>query len=129
MAKTIAEHYTEELENWDQSLKFYATEMDHIESKLYEILRRNSVVGIAEKVNTYQVLLGNLSEKFDDLLESIEEQEAELKTDGQLLEDALINFETEKLQSKLRQKMKGVEKKFITVKHDCNSFLTESLKN
>lgn len=129
MAKTIAEHYTEELENWDQSLKFYATEMDHIESKLYEILRRNSVVGIAEKVNTYQVLLGNLSEKFDDLLESIEEQEAELKTDGQLLEDALINFETEKLQSELRQKMKGVEKKFITVKHDCNSFLTESLKN
>lgn len=129
MAKTIAEHYTEELENWDQSLKFYATEMDHIESKLYEILRRNSVVGIAEKVNTYQVLLGNLSEKFDDLLESIEEQEAELKTDGQLLEDALINFETEKLQSELRQKMKGVEKKFINVKHDCNSFLTESLKN
>ena len=129
MAKTIAEHYSEELENWDQSIKFYATEMDHIESKLYEILRRNSVVGIAEKVNSYQILLGNLSEKFDSILESIEEQEAELKTDGQLLEDALINFETEKLQSELRQQMKGVEKKFITVKHDCNSFLTESLKN
>jgi hypothetical protein len=89
MAKTIAEHYSEELENWDQSLKFYATEMDHIESKLYEILRRNSVVGLAEKVN----------------------------------------FETEKLQSELRQKMKGVEKKFISVKYDCNNFLTEVLKN
>jgi predicted nuclease with TOPRIM domain len=129
MAKTIAEHYTEELENWDQSLKFYATEMDHIESKLYEILTRNSVVGLAEKVNTYQLRLGNLSEKFDDLFESIEEQEAELITDGHLLEDALINFETEKLQSELRQKMKGVEKKFITVKYDCNNFLTQVLKN
>ncbi|WP_395627311.1 hypothetical protein [Daejeonella sp.] len=129
MAKTIAEHYSEELENWDQSLKFYATEMDHIESKLYEILRRNSVVGLAEKVNSYQTLLGNLSEKFDSILESIEEQEAELTSDGQLLEDALINFETEKLQSELRQKMKGVEKKFISVKYDCNNFLTEVLKN
>ena len=129
MAKTIAEHYSEELENWDQSLKFYATEMDHIESKLYEILRRNTVVGLAEKVNSYQMLLGNLSEKFDDLLESIEEQEAELKSDGRLLEDALINFETEKLQSELRQKMEGVEKKFIAVKYDCNNFLTEVLKN
>ena len=129
MAKTIAEHYSEELENWDQSIKFYATEMDHIESKLYEILRRNSVVGIAEKVNSYQILLGNLSEKFDSILESIEEQEAELKTDGQLLEDALINFETEKLQSELRKQMKGVEKKFISVKYDCNNFFTDALKN
>jgi predicted RND superfamily exporter protein len=103
--------------------------MDHIESKLYEILRRNSVVGLAEKVNSYQTLLGNLSEKFDSILESIEEQEAELTSDGQLLEDALINFETEKLQSELRQKMKGVEKKFISVKYDCNNFLTEVLKN
>jgi hypothetical protein len=107
MSTTIAEHYSDELDNWVQSLHFYNVEMDLIESKLYEIVRRNCIVGIAEKVNTYQVRLSNLSEKFD----------------------SLINYETEKLQTELRTKMEGLEKKYIDVRQDCNSFLTDTLKN
>jgi len=129
MSTTIAEHYSDELDNWVQSLHFYNVEMDLLESKLYEIVRRNCIVGIAEKVNTYQVRLSNLSEKFDSLIETIELQEAELKIDGKLVDDFRINYETEKLQSELRTKMEGLEKKYIDVRQDCNSFLTDTLKN
>ncbi|SDN12844.1 hypothetical protein SAMN05421813_14511 [Daejeonella rubra] len=129
MATSIAEHYSDELDNWVQSLNLYTIEMDLLESKLYEIVRRNCIVGIAEKVNTYQVRLSNLSEKFDSLLETIEQQEEELKIDDKLVEDSLINYETEKQQSELRTKMQEIEKKYIDVKYDCNNFLTESLKS
>jgi ABC-type phosphate transport system auxiliary subunit len=129
MATSIAEHYSDELDNWVQSLNFYNIEMDLLESKLYEIVRRNCIVGIAEKVNTYQVRLSNLSEKFDSLLETIELQEAELKIDGKLVDDFLINYETENQQTELREKMQGLEKKYVVVKQDCNTFLSETLKD
>lgn len=129
MATSIAEHYSDELDNWIQSLNFYNIEMDLLESKLYEIVRRNCIVGIAEKVNIYQVRLSNLSEKFDSLIETIEQQETELKVDDKLVEDFLINYETEKQQSELRTTMQRLEKKYIDVKYECNNFLTEILKN
>jgi maltodextrin utilization protein YvdJ len=129
MATSIAEHYSDELDNWVQSLNFYNIEMDLLESKLHEIVRRNCIVGIAEKVNTYQVKLSNLSEKFDSLLETIELQEAELKIDGKLIDDFRINYETENQQTELRTKMQGLEKKYVVVKQDCNTFLSETLKD
>ncbi len=129
MATSIAEHYSDELDNWVQSLNFYNIEMDLLESKLHEIVRRNCIVGIAEKVNTYQVRLSNLSEKFDSLLETIELQEAELKIDGKLIDDFRINYETENQQTELRTKMQGLEKKYVVVKQDCNTFLSETLKD
>ena len=129
MATSIAEHYSDELDNWVQSLNFYNIEMDLLESKLYEIVRRNCIVGIAEKVNTYQTRLSNLSEKFDSLLETIELQEAELKIDGKLIDDFRINYETENQQTELRTKMQGLEKKYVVVRQDCNTFLSETLKD
>jgi len=128
MATTIAEHYSDELDNWVQSLNFYNVEMDLLESKLYEVVRRDCIVGIAEKVNAYQERLSNLSEKFDSFIETIELQEAELKIDGKLIDDFLINYETDKQQSELRTKMHELEKKYVDVKHECNNFLTETLK-
>ncbi len=129
MPKTLAESFSEELENWNESIQFYSIEIESIDSKLYEVIRRNSIPGIAAKVNTYQVRLNNLSEKFDSILESIDDQEAEIKVDGHLVEDALLHYEVEKEQEELRKKMKGLEKSFIDVKFDCHSFLTGSLKN
>lgn len=129
MATTIAEHYSDELDNWVQSLNFYNVEMDLLESKLYEVVRRDCIVGIAEKVNVYQERLSNLSEKFDSFIETIELQEAELKIDGKLIDDFLINYETDKQQSELRTRMHELEKKYVDVKHECNIFLTDTLKN
>jgi hypothetical protein len=128
MPTTIAQRYLEELENWSESIKFYSIEMNLLASKLYEVIRRNSVVGIAEKVNTYQVSLNNLSEKFDSLLEYINAQESEISIDGKLKDDPSISFEVDKQQSELRKRMKVLEKKFIDAKYACNNFLLSSKK-
>ena len=128
MDTNLAQRYFEELENWSDSIKFYSIELDHLESKLYEVIRRNSIVGIAEKVNVYQNSLTNLSEKFDSLLENINIQESEINNEGKLLEDSHISFEMDKQQVDLRKKMKTLEKKFIDAKYNCNTFLLGSLK-
>lgn len=128
MANTIAEQYAEELESWIRTIHFYGSEINQLDSKLYELLTRNSVVGLAKKVDFYQVKLMNLSEKFDAILESIEEQEDELKADGKLLEDVLINYETERQQKDLREEMLSMEKRFAEVKFECEQFLTRKIK-
>lgn len=129
MANTIAELYSDELENWDQTIKLYSTEINQLEVKLYEILTRNSVVGLAEKVDFHQVRLINLSEKFDSILETIEKQEEVLESEKKLPDYIRINMETERVQAELREKMVGLEKKFIDVKYECTKFLSNMLKN
>lgn len=128
MATTISQHYTDELLDWEQSIDFYNEEMDEIEQKMLDVIRRNCIVGIAKKVNEHQTLLHQLSDKFARLQEEIKQQEAELKMDSTLVEDAFINYETEKLQAELRSKMQATEKEYIDVKFECYNFLSETLK-
>jgi|SRR5665647_1991833 len=128
MPNTIAEYYTDEMVDWNDSITFYSEEMDELEQKLGEVIRRNSIVGIAEKVEVHQTLLNELSEKFYKLQIEIQQQEAALKTDSTLIDDTLINNETEKRQVELRSKMQAAEKEYIDVKFDCYNFLSGTLK-
>ena len=128
MATTISQHYTDELLDWEQSISFYNEEMDEIEQKMLDVIRRNCIVGIAKKVNEHQTLLHQLSFEFDRLQEEIKQQEAELKMDSALVDDAFINYETEKLQAELRSKMQAAEKEYIDVKFECYNFLSETFK-
>lgn len=129
MATTLAQHYTDELSDWDESITFYNEEMGALNQKLVEVIRRNCIIGIAEQVEAHQIQLNALSDKFDKIQDEIQQQEAELKTDDTLIEDSLINFETEKLQTELRAEMQAAEKEYIDVKFDCYNFLTKTLKN
>lgn len=128
MPNTIAEYYTDEMVDWNDSITFYSEEMDELEQKLGEVIRRDSIVGIAEKVEVHQTLLNELSEKFYKLQIEIQQQEAALKTDSTLIDDTLINNETEKRQVELRSKMQAAEKEYIDVKFDCYNFLSGTLK-
>jgi hypothetical protein len=102
--------------------------MEELERKLGEVIRRNSIVGIAEKVEAHQDLLNGLSDRFYKLQIEIEQQEAALKTDSTLIDDTLINDKTEKQQAELRRKMQAAVKEYIDVKFDCNNFLSGTLK-
>ncbi len=128
MATTIAKHYSEELVDWNDSINFNNAEMEVIEQKLLDVIRRNSIIGIAEKVNAHQTRLNRVADMFDEIREEIQNQEAELKTDGTLLDDSFIHYETEKQQAELRRKMQEAEKEYIDVKFDCFNFLSETLK-
>ncbi len=54
MPNTIAEYYSDELADWKESIAFYTGETDELEKRLGEVIRRNSITGIAEKVEYQQ---------------------------------------------------------------------------
>jgi hypothetical protein len=127
MPNTIAEYYTDELLEWNKSIIFYNSEVEELTQKLGDVIRRNSIAGIAAKVEAHQTLFNRLSEKFYKLQTLMKEQEAVLKTDSTLIDDTLINTETEKQQNELRRKILVAEKEYIDVKFDCYNFLSETL--
>lgn len=129
MATTIAEYYIAELLDWNNAIIFYNEEMEEIEQKLAEVISRNSIVGIAEKVEFQQTLLNDVSDKFYKLQNEIQEQSGSLQSDGKLKEDALISNDYELKQFEIRQKMNIVEKDYIDKKLNCYNFLSATLKN
>ena len=129
MPTNIAEYYISELLDWNNAIIFYNEEMEEIEQKLAEVISRNSIVGIAEKVEFQQTLLNDVSDKFYKLQNEIQEQSGSLQSDGKLKEDALISNDYELKQFEIRQKMNIVEKDYIDKKLNCYNFLSATLKN
>lgn len=129
MANTIARHYTEELTDWERSIAFYSGEIDELTLKLHEVINRNSIPHIAERVEVHQRGLDRVAEKFLRLGNEFDLQRASLKTDGALIDDSLINDTTGTKQEGLRQDMTVAEKECIGVKKDCQLFLSEIYKN
>ena len=128
MANIIAEYYSDELLDWNNSINFYNTEMNIIEQKLGEIIRRNSIKGIAEKVEAHQDMLNKATDIFYKIQIDIQQQETAIKTDSTLVDDSFINSETGKQQNELRRKMQEAEKEYIEIKFACYNFLSATLK-
>jgi len=128
MASTIATYYSDELIDWNESILFYNKETDDLSQKLGDVLRRNSIVGIAEKVESQQELLNLASDKFYRLQIDIQQQQEFLKTDSTFIDDSFISEETEKKQTELRKQMQTMEKEYIDVKFNCYDFLSGTLK-
>ena len=128
MPTNIAEYYIAELLDWNNSIIFYNEEMEEIEQKLEEVINRNSIVGIADKVEVQQTLINEVSDKFYKLQNEIQEQSGTLQLDGKLKDDALITNAYELHQFEIRQKMNTVEKEYIDKKLNCYNFLSTTLK-
>ena len=103
MPTNIAEYYIEELIGWTNTIHFYTEEIDQMEEKLAEIIRRNSITDLAEKVEAQQIFLDEVSEKFSRLLFKFKDQEALLKKGGEFKEDNLIDPKTEDTKTELRR--------------------------
>jgi len=128
MATTIAEHYVEELDKNSRQLVAHSVEMIEIGDRLAEVIRRNTIPGIAELVEEQQTKLNEVSKKFDSLQAQFRKQKAVLKPGKDFLDDSQINTETETLQNQLRRKTHTFEKEYIDAKHDCLKFLSDILK-
>lgn len=128
MATTIAEYYLDELVDWNRTIAFYNHEMNEFEKKLAEVIQRNSIPGIAARVENEQHKLNAVSGKFFRLQAYMNQQRSSLKTDSTLVDDALIKKEIEKQQQELRQGMQQIEKEYIDAKYACQHFLSETLK-
>lgn len=128
MATTIAEYFLDELVDWNRLIAFYNNEMAEFESKLAEVIQRNTIPNIAAKVENEQIKLNAVSGKFYKLQVQIKQQESSLKTDSTLIEDAQIKAEMEQHQNELRRSMQQIEKEYIDVKYACYNFLSETLR-
>ncbi len=128
MATTIAEYYIAELLDWNNAIIFYNEEMEEIEQKLAAVISRNSIVGIADKVEVQQNLLNNVSDKFYKIQNEIQEQSGSLQSDGKLKDDALITNEYELKQFDIRLRMNTVEKDYVDKKLNCYNFISTTLK-
>ena len=128
MPTNIAEYYIAELLDWNNAIIFYNEEMEEIEQKLEDVINRNSIVGIADKVELQQTLINEVSDKFYKLQNEIQEQSGTLQSDGKLKDDSLISNDYELQQFEIRQKMNKVEKEYIDKKLKCYNFLSETLK-
>jgi septal ring factor EnvC (AmiA/AmiB activator) len=128
MATTISGYYLDELVDWNRLIAFYNNEMDEFESKLAEVIQRNTIPNIAAKVENEQKKLNAVSGKFYKLQAQIKQQESSLKTDSTLIEDAQIKAEMEQHQNELRRSMQQIEKEYIDVKYACYNFLSETLR-
>jgi len=128
MATTIAEHYAEELDRNSRQLITYRMEMIEMGDRLAEVIRRNTIPGIAELVEEQQTRLNQVAKKFDSLQAQFQKQKAALKPGKDFVDDSQINAETETLQNQLRRKMHTSEKEYIDAKHGCLKFLSDILK-
>jgi peptidoglycan hydrolase CwlO-like protein len=127
MPTTIAEYYTDELINWNDTIIFYNEEMNYLTQQFAEVIQRNSIEGIAKKVEAHQDQLNGLSDKFYKLQIQIDEQKNALKTDSTYIDNGLIDEQIERRQLELRNKMRAAEKEYIDVKFTCDNFLSGTL--
>jgi hypothetical protein len=128
MPNTIAGYYTDELVDWNKTIHYHYQEITELETRLAEVIRRNSIVGIAEKVELQQTRLNHISQVFYNLESDMELQEAALRTDSTLIDNEKVDDEIERRQIALRKKIQAAEKEFIDMKFDCYNFLSGTLK-
>ena len=128
MKTTIAGYYIVELANWMRQIGLYNREITEFGLKLAEVIQRNTIPHIAEKVEAQQSSLNKVAAKFRRLQTLIDQQHSGLKTDGSLLDNTLIDEGTNGSQNELRQQMEKAEKFYLQVKYGCYHFLSETLK-
>jgi hypothetical protein len=125
MATTITKYFTDELAGWKKTIAFYRQEMQGLTVKLSEVIQRNSIPGIAAKVEKQQDKLNAVIKKFARLQTQFRQQEKALKTDSTFIDDSLVEAETENGQKGLREVMLQAEREYIDAKYGCHNFLSE----
>ncbi len=128
MSKNKSEYFIEELNSWLSTIKLHNDQKVLLDRNLDEVVRRNSLIDIAAKVEAHQILLNEVAAKLHTLQERINQQQKALKNEKALIEDSQITPEMELLQTELRQQTLTAEKEFIDIKYYCYDFLSDTLK-
>lgn len=127
MSTRIAEYFAEENLDWSESIQDLYDEIDIINERLSEVIRRNSISGIADKVEVYQNELDRVSDNIEAIEAEIGIQEVAIKQGDDYIEDRMVDPSIERRQESLRERMKDAEKEYIEVKFACYQFLSDLL--
>ncbi len=128
MSKNKSTYFLGELNSWLNTIQLHKDQKVLLDRNLEDVVRRNSLIDIAAKVEAHQILLNEVAIKLKDLEERIHHQELTLKPENTLIEDASLTTEMEQGQTELRQNTLAAEKEFIDIKYYCHDFLSDTLK-
>jgi hypothetical protein len=128
MSKNKSAYFLDELNSWVNTIQLHKSQKELLDRNLEDVVRRNSLIDIAAKVEAHQILLNEVSIKIQTLEERIHQQEKLLKPENVLIEDGLLTPEMEQIQTELRQHTLNAEKEFIDIKYYCHDFLSDTLK-
>lgn len=128
MPTIVTSHFSNELNDWNHAIEFYYEEMEGLTRQLGEVISRNSIIGIAAKVEAEQEIVNQARKQFEEIQDDINEQLEQIHSDDSLIEDQGVTEEMKQKQSSLRQQMREAEKNYVDVKFNCYRFLSDTLK-
>jgi len=117
-----------ELKNYLQHLADNFLEIEKIETKLTSIIRRNSIVDIAAKVEVYQLMLDRSFHSYLDLKKEINDLVLKINHDNQSQADKKSEQSIQKQIGTLPETVANADRRFEEVKFHCDVFINETLK-
>lgn len=127
-SNTLSRYLSDELIEWRALVEFYLSEIQLFAPKFSYVVHRNSIIGIAEKVESHHIRLNQVKEKINRILKEINLQESVLNPNKSLINDEQVTREIDKFQTDLRTKIQSVEKEYVDIKFDSYFFLSSVLK-
>ncbi len=116
--------YRDEMKDWDKLLKFYDDEIGVFESRLEEVVTKNTGSGLLGEAEHFQNQFILQKEQFDLLQHDINEQKT--KTEASILQgNKPGHTPSSEEQHLLRNKIHSAEKIFVETKHGFYRFLSK----
>ncbi len=125
MSSEISRYFSEQLKDCNEAIYFDLGISSKLSERLEEVIRRNTIVDIAAKVEVYQKKLNDIERKLYALEAMVKRQEKLIHDNQATNINAEVNDDIKLRQQLIARKMKKTESDFIGVKFNCNAFLYE----
>ena len=125
MATSIAEYYTNELDDWKDSIHLNLERISESEERLNEILHFNTIPNLAANVERYLNELFLARQNLLDLDNQVTSLEKKLYNKEAPVRDELVTDELKKLQKSLRESVYKAEKEFLELKYVIDAFIAQ----
>lgn len=124
MSYTTVAHCGADHSQWIKSLEFYDDELDTLENRLVEIVKKNNgketMAGVEHFQNQFVVQRNNI----DELLHAVHEHDRAVAKDAQAHAGKMNTAEIDN-HSKLKDQVESFEKVFNDLRHEYNGFLSK----
>ena len=127
MPTSIAEYYINELNDWEDAISLHIEEIDQLEEWLKEVLRNNTVVNLAGKVEHYLNNLFLTKQNLGILKAKIRDGEDKLYKGEIPIGNEQITEEIKSQQNEFRKNLYGLERQYLDIKFECEDFLATTV--
>ena len=127
MPTSIAEYYINELNDWEDAIALHTEEIEQLEEWLKEVLRNNTVVNLAGKVEHYLNNLFLTKQNLGILKTKILKGEEKLYTGEIPIGNEDITEEIKQNQNEFRKNLYSLERQYLDIKFECEDFLATTV--